>query len=346
MNQSHLPVAAGPAPSTPPRAPWSIRRTSTIDTRWPQGPMGAMEQSGCARDLLTGALEDSPTTIAQDRFTATLTFGREIAEVASDPARSQLRTLVGARAGGQLRAAINETLPRERDDGTPLYLLLDDIAGASLVAPWAWSQWTSDWAERIAADLGSDVRRRNMEGVCIGFRPGSPALIDGLPRSQQNSSPVAALDAGADPYAWHEIAEQSGPSARRARRIDVVLDEEKNAVAVTAHFQDSATMSTGGRSAVHEYLLSATADLETMTLMSIEADPRILPYEQCPSAILNLGRLVGSRLATLRQRVLQELARTEGCTHLNDMARSLSEVPQLTAILLAARHKSVTARTQ
>lgn len=88
--------------------------------------------------------------------------------------------------------------------------------------------------------------------------------------------------------------------------------------------------------AVHEYLLTATADRATMTLRSIKADPRILPYDACPAAILNLERLVGTPLGELRRTVLTELARTEGCTHLNDMARSLAEVPQLAAALQAA----------
>lgn len=340
MTQTHLPVTNGPAPPAPPRAPWSIRRTSTIDTRWPDGAMGAMEQFGRARDLLTMDEQDRPTVIADDRFIATLTSRREITEIASDPPRPELSGLKGAKAGGQLRAAINDTLPREREDGTPLFLLLDDIAGASLVAPWVWWQWNPDGEDRLGGRPGGDAPMPSMEGVCIGFRPGSSALIDGVPRSQQNIRPVAALDAGEDPYAWHELPAQTGPAVRRARRIDVAYDEAQGAVVITAHFQDSATTPAGGRVAVHEYLLRAAADLDSMKLLSIEADPRILPYAECPAAILNVGRLVGTPLSALRQTVLKELARTEGCTHLNDMARSLAEVPQLTAILLRAREKS------
>lgn len=340
MNETVLPPVTGPAPPTPPRAPFSIRRTSTIDTHWPDGQRAAMVQHGRARDLVTRGPGDAPETLAQDRFDARISGAREILAIAADPARDGTRQLIGARAGGQLRSAINEALPDEHAAGTPLYLLLDDIAGSSLVAGWAWSQWIVDWEKAMRDSPEAQARRKSMVGVCIGFRPGSVALDDGGPRAGQNVMPVAALDANGDPFGWHNLAPQQGTAARRARRIDVRI--EGDSIAIDAHFQDSATTPAGSRMAVHEYLLTATADRETMTLRSIAADPRILPYQDaCPAAILNIGRLVGTPLAVLRQTVLDRFARTEGCTHLNDMMRSLAEAPHLAAALARTTGETV-----
>lgn len=293
-----------------------------------------MLQQGHARDLLTLADLDAPMVRAEDRFTARLTLTRQILEIDCEPARPGIGKLVGARAGGQLRAAIARALPGERERGTPLYLLLDDIAGSSLVAPWTWSLWIPDWHKVVTEKLDAAGHRRSMEGVCIGFRPGSSALVGGGLAQDRNRRQVPPLDAGEDRYAWHHLPQLPGAAGRRARRIDVRVEGEE--ILIDAHFQDSATAPSGERWAVHEYLLSARADRETLTLQSIVADPRVLPHDQCPSAILSIGRLVGTPLSALRDTVLTELARTEGCTHLNDMVRSLAEVPQLTAMLLDA----------
>lgn len=294
-----------------------------------------MLQQGRARDLLT--LDDvrHPALLAEDRFTARLTPTRQILEISAIPPRADIVGLVGSRAGGQLRRGINDALPQERAQGTPLYLLLDDIAGSSLVAAWAWSHWDPEWREPVS-DAETKALRPTMEGVCIGFRPGSPALIDGVPGPDQNFRHVDSLDVVDDPHGWHVLTPQQGVSARRARRIDVRIDGGCGRILIGAHFQDSAPLPSGERVAVHEYMLEAVADADSMTLLSIRADPRILPYDQCPMAILNIGRLAGTPLAELRDEVLARLARTEGCTHLNDMARSLAEVPQMAAALRVA----------
>jgi hypothetical protein len=47
--------------------------------------------------------------------------------------------------------------------------------------------------------------------------------------------------------------------------------------------------------------------------------------------------MVGTPVSSLRTNVIRELAREQGCTHLNDMLRSLAEVPQMVAPLVAAK---------
>jgi hypothetical protein len=56
---------------------------------------------------------------------------------------------------------------------------------------------------------------------------------------------------------------------------------------------------------------------------------------ECPSAAARALDLLGAPLAELRNVVLERLARTSGCTHLNDALRALAEVPVLLAGLRA-----------
>ncbi|WP_040829427.1 DUF2889 domain-containing protein, partial [Nocardia jiangxiensis] len=99
------------------------------------------------------------------------------------------------------------------------------------------------------------------------------------------------------------------------------------------------TVPTGGRVAVHEYRLTATADPDTGELLTIDADPRVLPYDECPLASRNVGKALGTPLSELRTVVLDKFSGTEGCTHLNDAMRALAEVPVLVRALREDEHR-------
>lgn len=289
-----------------------------------------MRMQGAARDLLTPGESGKPVVLAEDRVGILASPIREIVEIESDPHRPALAGLVGCRAGGQSRAELAHLLPEEKEAGTPLYLLLDDFAGASLVAGWAWSRWIDDWAERSRNSLAAKTagKKGRMEGVCAGFRPGSSALDEqGWGRQEiQSSAPVASLVNPDDPDGWHRFVEQNGAGMRRARWIDIWIED---VVQIELGFQDSATAPGGGRVAVHEYRVAAAADPENFTLLSVDVDPRILPYSECPAASPNAAQMVGTRLGDMREAVLASLSGVAGCTHLNDVLRSMAEVPQL-----------------
>lgn len=331
--QSGPSAPRNPAGSSPLRRRNSVRRTSSIDMTWPQGFGQRMAFKGMGRDIFTGPEGGAPQILTSDAFTAEIDQDRTVQSIRSDPPRADIGKLVGVRGGGYLRQALDEALPAEREAGSPLYLLIDDLSGTSLIANWAWSRWTEDWLPKAYAADGDEAaissRRARMEGICTGFRPGSSAL-DPVRGAQQNCYPVVPLPHAEDPAGWHELVDHTDTSMRRARRVDVWLDD---VIHVDATFQDSASVPTGGRVAIHEYKLSVTADPETMTLLTIEADPRILPYPECPAAAANVVRLVGTPMRELRAIVLQELRRTKGCTHLNDALRALAEVPLLVAEL-------------
>jgi hypothetical protein len=294
-----------------------------------------MRLVGRARDAVTPRAGGPPLVLAEDSFEARLSLDRTIAEIAATPPRPELAQLVGARAGGGLRKAVEAAVPEERRGATPLHLILDDMAGASLVAAWSWSQWDPNWLQTGRSVIGETAwakRWAEREGICIGFAPGSSALDESTERGA--SSPAPDLRNPADPEGWHAFPEQPGMGFRRARRIDLRLD---GLILIDAAFQDSATTPAGGRAVVHEYTLTATADPQTLRLVSLEAEPRVLPHRECPSAAANMPRLLGAPLAELRETVLAQLGGVAGCTHLNDALRALAEAPALLSRLQAAQ---------
>jgi hypothetical protein len=329
-----------PGGHAPRRRPGSIRRTSTLETTWPDGREGQLQMVGRARDAVTPPGGGAPIVCGFDEFRARLQWDRSITAIESTPPRPNIGRLVGARGGGHLRQALDELLPEERRGATPLHLALDDISGVSLISGWAWSQWSGDgWTRGFGGETPDALkeRQRRMEGVCHGFTPGFSSMDpDPEGRGRQNAVPVVDLRHPDDPEGWHAFTPQEGVVAmRRARWIDVWRDGDL--IRIDAGFQDSATTPAGGRVAIHEYGLKATADATAPTLLTVEADPRVLPFRECPGAVNNLPKILGAPLSQLREEVLKQFPRTAGCTHLNDALRALAETPALLARLTEAQ---------
>jgi hypothetical protein len=318
--------SAGAAPL---RRPFSIRRTSSMEADWPGGFGTPTCIVGRARDLVTLRDISRPQVLDGDSIEIWASIKREIISIKTSRHNDIAQALVGERGGSGFRQSLNALFSDERLQGSPLHLLLDDYPGASLVAGWAWTRWMEDAQERRQA-MGAITAGRSgrMEGVCVGFKPGSSALAaDGSvkPRSQSFAS-VAPLQHAHDLDGWHVFSNQDGVGMRRARRTDVWLDDR---IRMNMSFQDSATTPAGGRVAVHEYMVSASADPGTLELLEVEATPQVLPYRECPGAARNVSRLVGLSLTTLRAQVGVQLSGVLGCTHLNDLLRSMSDVPGL-----------------
>ena len=173
---------------------------------------------------------------------------RVVDRIETTPTFEGIPNLVGQRGGGHLRGALATLVPEVRTSGSPLYLLLDDISGTSLIGGVAFVRQAPfrELAKKSGERRGP--RPEDMEGVCIGFASGSSALTEvvdhlGPPRMR----PIGDLVHPDDPHGWHDL----------------------------------------------------------------------------PLAILD------APLADLRDVVLERLARTRGCTHLNDALRALAEVPAL-----------------
>jgi len=323
---------ANPAPQRPAR---SIRRTCSIDVSWPDGDTGDRLFIGRVRDYRTPEAGKPGTVIDEAEYRARLAQDKTITAITATPAPPKIDQLVGVRGGNHLRLFIKEVMPELISSGAPIYLPLDDISGTALVSAFAWSQWHDDWAERLRATMKPEEFERMISdrvNICWGLQEGNSGVSPDGPRN------VAEADAGdlrnpADPLGWHELPESDGPGFRRARRIDVSQDPGSSVIRIDAAFQDSAKRRDGSRVAIHEYDLAMTADADTLEILSLAPQPRILPFSECPGAVHNTQRLIGKGIADIRDDVLALLRGPQGCTHLNDALRALAEVPKLAGYL-------------
>ncbi|MGI5200242.1 DUF2889 domain-containing protein [Spirillospora sp. CA-108201] len=314
---------AVPDGAAPPRRAGSVRRTTSLHMQWPGEPGTALTIDGFARDLVT-PVDGSARIRDQDRVSLRVDPGTRSIQSIEGPERvPQLRRLVGSRSGGGLRAVLADLIPEERAAGTALHLLLDDLAGGSLVAPFVLTRLLSEdqWTARFGP-------RKLPSGVCLGWSEGMTAHQPNEPADR--TRPAGRVPHPADPLGWHELPDYDVPTTRRLRRIDVTLERE---IEVDAWFQDSASEPDGGRVAVHEYRVRATADRDTSALLTIGAVPGALPFPECPLAVGNLERLLGAPVTGLRGLVPRMLRGAEGCTHLNDAVRALADVPPLAAAI-------------
>jgi len=245
--------------------------------------------------------------------------------------RAGISDLVGVRGGGGSRGKVMAALPDEVAQGTPLYLLLDDMAGASLVSGFAFAQWQLTASQGDSPVVFNGPR---LLGTCAGYQPGSSALDDeGHGTMMHDLRTVDPITRADDPWAFHDVPVITEISARRTRRTDVWLED--GVVHIDGFFQDAYTSPLGTRLAVHEYCYEATMDPVSGLMLSIRAIPRVLPMPECPLAVANVSRMVGLPVREFRTSVIQQLPGIDGCTHLNDVLRSMAEVPVMAAALAA-----------
>jgi hypothetical protein len=89
----------------------------------------------------------------------------------------------------------------------------------------------------------------------------------------------------------------------------------------------------GFETIIHEYVVDAVVDSETLTFVRAVASPHVLPWYECPQAAASAGRLVGLPLAGLRPSVRADFLGPTTCTHLNDTFRALEDVGALIGCL-------------
>jgi hypothetical protein len=305
-----------PVTGTPQRASGSVRRTATIDSVRPEGWAGRVEVAARARDLLTRT-DGTTSTLAREHLTAVLSADRVLRAIEHPDAR--------------LRARALDLLADEAGRGSLLNLLVDDLPGASLVAGYALQrdpQWPS---RRVAAEHLS-----GMDDLCAGWA--RDATILQVVRAEgvipvPTTAAVVVGDAD-DPDAWHELPPLPAGAMRRARRIDVVADDPARAtVGFDVHFRDSHVDARDGEGAVHEYTVRGRFAPATRTIVAIEGAAPVLPWTECPGALVSVARLAGSATDDLRARVRTDFTGPSTCTHLNDVLRSLADLPVLVGML-------------
>lgn len=318
-----------PVLATPDRARCSVRRTSTIDTRYPEGIAGPVRRvDGRARDIWTDA-DGKAHLVAQARLDVELDSGtRAVRSIASDPPDDALQELLGAPAAGGFRARVDRHLPHLTETGGLLYLLLDDLPGASLVAGYAMLH------AGVVSHSRDDRFLQAQADLCAGWAADGFLLNHvrdhGSP-PRGGGPPAPALEREDDPDAWHDTDPLPPHGMRRRRRLDVSRSGEL--LAVDVHFRDTHVDAEGRESIVHEYAVAATVDPATWLVVESAAEPRVLPWRECPGAAASATRVAGRPVTELRPWVRATFTGTSTCTHLNDTLRGLADVPALARIL-------------
>ncbi|MEQ9661072.1 MAG: DUF2889 domain-containing protein [Parasphingopyxis sp.] len=324
------PAPASGAGPVPVRRPHSIRRVSAIDMSWPAGADGGMQIAASAYDLRIDG-EGTQERFAEAQVTGEADTARTIHHLSINGEDGGIaRKLTGAR-GGRIRATLREAIADEAGRASPTWLLLDDLAGATIVGNWALLCWSED-REKLAKrfrEEGLGGRGGDMHGVCAGFRPGTTALgpDGGVAMDKQSAAVVSDLANPDDPDGWPFPARPSVPTTRRARHLDIWVEGDR--LILLAGFQDSANMPDGTLVAVHEYRVRLAADRTSHKIEEIHVTPHVLPHRECPAAVGHVQALVGTRLTDLPELVPQRLGGIAGCTHLNDVLRGFGAIPSL-----------------
>jgi hypothetical protein len=318
-----------PVQHTVPRRPGSIRRTSTIDMLRPHGAEGTLVLAGHARDLSTDQ-DGCPRELARASLDVDVDFlgGKTVVSISSDPDRPGLGDLIGANASSGFRARVADAVPAEVATGTALYQLLDDVPVATLISRYAVSvEGRQEVIEQSGPYPPTDI--------CAGFQSGGSLMaeIDRRGHVPMLIGPVApAVEDGSDPLAWHDVSSLPVGAMRRRRLMDVVHGDP---LAVHSWFRDTYHVGDGEERIIHEYALDAQVEPGTSRLLQVSADPRVLPWLECPTAAASAARLTGTSVQGLRNRVRADFTGTSTCTHLNDALRMLADVVLLAGAYLA-----------
>jgi hypothetical protein len=250
----------------------------------------------------------------------------ELLAISADPPRPKLERLVGRSVHRGFRQAVRDTIPDEATSGSVRFQLLDDLPIVLLLS------LRVPRAEGIGP--ARDPGRLLPVDVCAGFAAGGEALSSFGPLGPPlHVGPIAVpIEPADDPTAWHAHEALPAHSTRRRRRIDVWFDD--GVARVDSIFRDSHMDGAGVETVVHQYAVRAAVDPSTMRLVTCEAAPGPLPYDECPTAAASSHRLVGQPVDHLRRSVLDELTGPTTCTHLNDAVRALEDVGALLSAIV------------
>jgi len=316
--------------SGPPRVPGSVRRTSTIDIVLDTGPRPQLLLDGRARDLRTTSTGHE--LLGQATMSAAVDLDSGILDgltVAPPTWQGPLQALVGQPSRTRFRRSLATAAPELVQSGGPLALLLDDVPVCVLIS--------------------GNLRYRDAEtavgggyppaDVCAGWQQGG-RLVTAAERSGESplveGPPSGELADPDDPVGWHDLPPLGEWSMRRARRLDLV-PEEDGTVRLVAYLRDVRRLAEPAPRAVHEYSVVATIEGDG-TIRSVEATPHVLPAPECPQAAASAQRFCGRNVAELRDHVTKELVGVSTCTHLNDTLRAMGATRDLLAIVDRVEH--------
>jgi hypothetical protein len=317
-----------------------------------------------ARDLRTNP-DGTTDVVGEAGLRARISPSRELLELETSPAVPALRHLLGASVGPGFRSRVNELVTDVCQEGSLLYLLLDDLTGATLVSGYALHRGgaldppavDSNPVPEVEEILNSHVSVEdsttppavasppprvtvsgvplftNQSDICAGWAHDATMMLHlrdtgRLPVPIGPTAPV--LERADDPLSWHTMAPLAPHGVRRRRRLDLAAPDRPQAEhQVEMHFRDSHVDEGGRETIMHEYSLTGTVDPAAGRVGSVSARVQVLPWIECPAALASAQRIDGMELAQLRPRVRKEFVGRSTCTHLNDCLRSLADVTAL-----------------
>jgi hypothetical protein len=323
----HRPVAGPPG-----RVPGSVRRTSSIDTTRPDGLGGRLQIEGRARDLVTQS-DGRAMVVGEAVVELHVDPDYHVVDIRSKPAVPAIGRLIGSVVGPGFRRRVDELVPDERQAGSLLYLLLDDLPGAALVSGYALLRGGA-----IPATPEHNSAMLSKSDLCAGWA-GDGSLMTLIRLNGRSPTPMGPpappLGSPDDDLAWHQLAPLPTNGMRRCRRLDVIspTPDRGGRHRIDAFFRDSHVADAGHETIVHEYSVDATVDAAGEHLVTVSASADVLPWIECPAAIASAARLEGVPLAGLRPWVRKTLVGRTTCTHLNDTLRSLTDISALLQFL-------------
>lgn len=308
-------------PVTPERRPNSIRLTTHVDVH--TEPSGQLVIQARARELRTAS--NSTDELAKASITARIGKGRALSEIQAIPDDGRTQRLVGEVVGSGFRATVRRILGEGASEDA-LQLLLDDLPAAALI---------SGYAALYSGEMNIAPKHLEMgllkPNICSGWREDATMLVTLKERGQlpvPMGPTVNVLERPGDTLGWHELEPLAQGAMRRRRLIDLSRDDGSES-RIFAMFRDTHVDRDGVESILHEYTLSADLDRSTGVISNCVAEPRVLPWGECPAAASSAARVNGCRLDELSAFVARELRGTSTCTHLNDLLRSLANVAML-----------------
>lgn len=309
------------------RQPGSARRTMHVDVGARTGWGASLAMTGVARDLRTGSDPAHPVVVGHARVEAEFDGERRLSALRCDPRAGFAKALLGARAGGGFRRRLDEVVPGA-EGRSLLRQVLDDMPAAALISGYGFM--------RLARRQGLDPSSltppgmlSRMTDLCSGWRADGAAVasvVSGHGVPLQDCPPAPAVDgttgdgATGDAWAFHDCGRLPVDAMRRRRCLDAVMDEHGTA-RLWAMFRDTVGEPDGSEAVLHEYVVSAR--VRHGVLIAIEAEPRVLPFTECPAAADAVSVLVGTAVCDLPAVVPERITGIAGCTHLNDLLRAL-----------------------
>lgn len=282
----------------------------------------SLAMTGVARDLRTGPDVVRPVVVGLASVEAEFDGERRLSALRCRPETAFAEELLGARAGGGFRRRLDEIVPAG-EGRSLLRQVLDDMPAAALISGYGFM--------RLARRQGLDPSSltppgmlSRMTDLCSGWRADGAAVtsvVSGHGVPLQDCPPAPALDgATGDEWAFHDCGHLPVDAMRRRRCLDAAPDDNGTA-RLWAMFRDTVGEPDGTEAVLHEY--AVTARVGDGVLMAIEAEPRVLPFAECPAAADAVSVLIGTAVSDLPVVVPELITGIACCTHLNDLLRAL-----------------------